>query len=405
VHKVCTEHLRPGMVLAKDIPGYDGSVFLAKGHALEESTLSALRAMDVGQVFIKSMGAEADQKDLLRRCDEYVFNFFVYVNPESRVFNEIYRLTLEKTLESTAPDWKLPCFKELRAENVEHMRDLFFRGNGNPRDIVDHETSLVSFPDIYFRIKEMLEDGSSSAEDIAEVVSNDIGLSAKLLRLVNSPFYGFSVKIDSISRAISLVGVKELSTLALSISAINFFRDIPPELIDMRTFWKHSISCAIYSKLIASETGLPAEKFFSAGLLHDAGRLIIFKNLPYAATQALLEARTSMIPLVEAEETILGFNHTQVGKSLFQAWQMPEQLTDIIAHHHSPDGGEDPRGAAVVQLADNLANASAIPEGGKFVLPGMEDKDWEKTGLSLDKLKKLIAVHDESVESVLNAFM
>ena len=121
MHKVCTEHLRPGMVLAKDIPGYDGSVFLAKGHALEESTLSALRAMDVGQVFIKSMGAEADQKDLLRRCDEYVFNFFVYVNPESRVFNEIYRLTLEKTLESTAPDWKLPCFKELRAENVEHL--------------------------------------------------------------------------------------------------------------------------------------------------------------------------------------------------------------------------------------------------------------------------------------------
>ncbi|MFP4658518.1 MAG: HDOD domain-containing protein, partial [Desulfonatronovibrionaceae bacterium] len=398
-------HLRPGMVLARDIPGYDGSVFLPADRGLNANDISTLREMDIGHVHIKSRGEEKDRKDLLRRCEDYVFEFFVYVNPESRLFNEIYRLTLEKTFCSASLDWDLPCSKELRAKSVEHMRDLFFRGQGRPRDIVDHETSLVSFPDIYFRIKDILEDDSSSAEDIAEVVSNDIGLSAKLLQLVNSPFYGFSVKIDSITRAISLIGVRELTTLALSISAINFFRDIPPELIDMRSFWKHSLSCAIYSKLIASETGLPPEKFFSAGLLHDAGRLIIFKNMPYAATQALLEARTNMIPLVEAEETILGFDHTEVGRDLFAAWQMPEQLTDSVGHHHRPDKAAVPRDAAVIQLADNLANASAVAEGGKFVLPGMEEKNWENINLPLDRLAELVRIHDQNIESVLIAFM
>ncbi|MFO7816967.1 MAG: HDOD domain-containing protein [Thermodesulfobacteriota bacterium] len=405
MHKVCTEHLQPEMILAKDIPGFDGSVLLPKGHALAEKDIDLIQELDTGYVFINSMGPNQDKEDLLRRCDEYVFNFFLYVNPESELFNELYRISLQNTFSVTHADWNLPCSKELRAKNVEHMRDLFFKGQGNPEDIVDHETSLVSFPDIYFRIKEILADDTSSAEDIARVVSNDVGLSAKLLQLVNSPFYGFSTKIDSISRAISLVGAKELSTLALGISAVNFFKDIPPELIDMRTFWKHSISCAIFSKLIASEAGMSAEKFFSAGLLHDAGRLIIFKNMPYASVQALLEARTNTIPLVEAEEAILGFNHAQVGQKLFETWQMPDQLTDIIANHHTPANAADPKNAAIVQLADNMANAAAISDGGKFILPGMQDEDWEKIGLPLKKLGKLYSIHNQNIESVLSAFI
>ncbi len=405
MHKVCSEHLRSGMILARDISGFDGSTFLPRDHPLQEKDIESLREMDIGHVFIRPMGKEKDKKDLLRRCDEYVFNFFLYVNPASELFNELYRLTLEKTFSVAEPSWNLPCSEELRAQSVEHMRDIFFKGRGGPQDIVDHETSLVSFPDIYFRIKEILKDKSSSAEDIAEIVSNDIDLSAKLLRIVNSPFYGFSTKIDSISRAISLIGIDELSTLALSVSAINFFQDIPAELIDMRTFWKHSISCAIFSKLLAGETGLNTEKFFSAGLLHDAGRLIIFKNMPYASVQVLLEARTNMIPLVDAENTLMGFNHAEVGKCLFSVWDMPEELTDIIAHHHSAGKAAASKEAAVVQLADNLANAAAITEGGKFVLPGMLEDDWRKLDLPLDKLQKLVQVHDQNIDSVLNALM
>ena len=405
VHKFCTEHLQPEMILAKDIPGIDGSIFLPKGHVLGDDDILNLADLDIGNVYIASMGKEQDAKDLLRRCDAYVYKFFMYVNPESDVFNELYRLCLEKTLSLATLDWNFPCAKELRAANVEHMRDLFFKGEGEPRDIVDHETSLVSFPDIYFRIREILASKTSSASEIAKIVSKDIGLTTKLLRLVNSPFYNFTNKIDSIDRAISLVGDNEISTLALGISAVNFFKDIPPELIDMRTFWKHSLSCAIFSKLIATKMGLPAESFFTAGLLHDAGRLIIFKNMPYGSVQALLAARSEMIPLVEAEQAVLGYDHTQIGDLLFKAWQMPDFLRDIVAHHHAPEEASNQVHAAVVQLADNMANVTAIPTGGMFVLPGMLEEYWKRLGLDIRVLNDMYSVHDQSIDQILEAFL
>jgi putative nucleotidyltransferase with HDIG domain len=329
----------------------------------------------------------------------------MYVNPESAFFNELYRLCLNKVFSEASANWNLPCGKDLRATDVEFMRDLFFKGEGSPRDIVDHETSLVSFPDIYFKIKDVLESKTCSVSELAKIVSTDVGLTTKILRLVNSSFYNFSTKIDSIDRAISLVGNKELTTLALGVSAINFFKDIPPELINMRIFWRHSLSCAIYSKLIAAHIGMPAESFFTAGLLHDAGRLIIFKNMPYGSVQTLLAARSEMLPLVEAEKQVLGYDHTQVGDLLFREWQMPDSLRDIIANHHSPANADNPTNAALVQLADILANAMAIPTGSTFVLPGMLEDDWKRLGLRDRQLQTICCDHDRCLGQVLEAFL
>ncbi len=108
-----------------------------------------------------------------------------------------------------------------------------------------------------------MESPSSSAKDIAEVVSTDVALSTKLLKLVNSPLFGLTQKVDSIERAVSYVGEEELSNLALGITAIRYFKDIPPELIDMQTFWRHSLSCGIFAKLIASNyKDMSDETFF-----------------------------------------------------------------------------------------------------------------------------------------------
>ncbi len=405
MHKICTEHLQPKMVVAKDIPGADGSILFAKNHVLHDEDIMAIRDLDVGHVSIVSMGKQQDDEDLLRRCDEYTYQFFMYVNPQSPLFNAIYRLCLERVCSKATTDWNLPCAKDLRAADVESMRDLFFKGTGSPADIVEHETSLVSFPDVYFKIKEVLESAASSATDLAKIVSMDVGLSAKILRLVNSPFYHFPSKIDSIERAISLVGDKELSTLALGVSAINFFKDIPPELMDMHTFWRLSLSCAMYSKLIATAINLPGESFFTAGLLHTAGQLIIFKNMPYGSLQMLLAARSEMLPLIEAERQVLGYDHSQVGDLLFQQWQLPEFLRDIIANYHTPEKANHPRNAALIQLADNLAYAMAIPAGSPFILPGMREEDWKSLGLQESQLQTICDEHDRCLDEVVEAFL
>lgn len=237
------------------------------------------------------------------------------------------------------------------------------------------------------------------------MVSTDIGLSGKLLKLVNSPFYGLATHVDSIARAIAMVGMKELSTLALGISTINFFKDIPPELIDMKVFWKHSLSCGVFGKLLAGKMGLKSERFFTAGLLHDAGRLIIFKNMPYASVQALLFARRSMIPMVEAEKEVLGYDHTEVGRLLLASWKFPDSLVELIAHHHSSYSATDPREAAVIQLADNLANAAEISSGGMFVLPGMAEGAWERLGLKPEDLNAIFETHDRHINEIAKAFL
>jgi HD-like signal output (HDOD) protein len=407
VIKVCIEHLTAGMVLAREVKGLDNSVLFPKGTALGGGQIETLSTMGQGYVFIKPPGSPREISELLERCvREHTRKFFLYVNPDSPVFEELFRISVLRTLTASRQGWTLPCENELYARDVESMSDLFHRDMGTPKDIVDHETGLVSFPDIYFRIKEVLETPSSSADDIARVVSTDLGLSAKLLKLVNSPFYGLATSVDSVVRGVALIGVKELSLLALGISTINFFKDIPPELMDMRTFWRHSLRCALFAKLLSSRIpGTQPERFFTAGLLHDCGRLIVFKNMPYASVESMLFARRGMVPQVEAEREVLGYDHTEVSELLLRSWQFPPHLIEMIAHHHSPMTASVPRDAAVVQLADNLANAAEIAEGGMYVLPGMDDGAWELFGMDVGALKGVMEMHDNHFEEIMAAFL
>ena len=297
------------------------------------------------------------------------------------------------------------CAEEMAASSVEHLADVFFRSDLTLDKLVLHETELASFPDIYFRLKEILDNPLSSAKDIAAVVSTDVALTGKLLKLVNSPLFGLSTRIDTIERAVSLVGAKELSTLALGITAISFFKDIPPELVNMKTFWRHSLSCGIFAKLIATRTKLPAERLFIAGLLHDAGRLVLFKDQPYASTQALLFARSNFLPLVEAEQEIFGFDHAAVGGRLLEAWAFPQSLSALVAGHHAPKDAAVPAAAAVVQMADILANAAAIGSGGLFVLPPMDEAGMTASGIAPGDLKNILADHDALIAELTTALL
>lgn len=333
-------------------------------------------------------------------------NFFLYVNPDHPAVIEMFHIALELTARAVASGWRLPDRDTRRAANVEHLGDIFTKGMGTPETIVEHETELASFPDIFFRIKEVLEDDAASADRIAKVVSTDFSLSAKLLKLVNSPLYGFPQTIDSITRAVALVGGKELSTLALGISAINYFKDIPPELVDMQSFWRHSITCGIFARMFAgTQNGLSPERFFIGGLLHDVGRLILFKKLPYASTEAMLFARENSLPLVEAEQTIMDFCHTDISEPLLAAWKFPESLAVMINYHHNPMEYPNPLEPAIIHVADNLTNAVEVAQGGMYVMPGLDEQAWELLGLDPEAtLHQAVSQYAEQIDIVMSAF-
>lgn len=400
----CTiDEIRPGMILGSDLTTEDGRMLLPKGVMLEDRHIDLMRRQGITVVDAR-MECTPEQVDAAR-IEDYVRDFFLYSNPDNPAVIELFRIALDRTAAAVCGGWELPDISVRRATNVEHLDDIFLKGMGGPGKCVAHELELESFPDIYFRIRDVLESESGNADKVAQVVSTDVGLSAKLLKLVNSPFYGFPSTIDSISRAVALVGGNELSTLALGVSTISYFKDIPPELVDMRTFWRHSITCGIFARILASkQQGLQSERFFIGGLLHDVGRLIMFKTLPYACTEALLFARENSIPQVEAERTVLDFCHTDVSKLLLEEWKFPESLAEMINHHHDPMNYPNPLEPVIIHVADNMANAVEIAEGGMFVVPGVEDGTWEMLGLSPSSMRDAVEQFDDQVDQIMDAF-
>lgn len=395
--------IKPGMVAAKDVATPEGRVILRRESVVEPWHIQLFSGLNIQSIEVVADG------DTGQRADEaaaYVLDFFAYVNPDSPAMAELYTYVSELVANRLAQGWQLPSLAERRADNVEHLVDVFPMEIVEPERIVAHESEVASFPDVYLKLREEVDSPKASVQSLSALVSHDISLSAKLLKLVNSPLYGFPEAVDSIERAISLVGIRELSTLAMGITAINYFQGIPPELVDMRTFWRHSISCGILAKILAQHLGeKQVERFFIAGLLHDVGRLVLFKKMPYASTEALIYARNNFVPIVEAERTVFEFTHTDVSSHLLAQWKFPQHLSELINFHHDPLAAPTPRLATIIHVADVLANAVQIAGGGMYLLPPFYDEAWELLGLPEHGIRRAMAEFEIEGEQTIQAIV
>ena len=398
------EEVQPGMVLAADLM-QGQRMLLPKGSVLTNKNISIFKNQNIESVDIVPEESEEPDEQNIDAAFIYARDYFMFVNHNDPVIMQMFDIAVYKTAVRLKEGWRLPTKQEQQVTALDDMRDMFFRAEGTFEDIVDAELKVASFPDIFFKVKEAVDDSSSSAGHIAEVVGLDVGLSTQLLKLVNSPLYGFPSKIDNLVRAVALIGGQELCTLALCLSTIGYFKDIPPELIDMRTFWMHSLTCGVFAKVLAEKVdGVNPEMMFTAGLLHDVGRLIMFKKMPYSAVQVMLFARENFLPLVEAEEVILDFNHTQVTRCMLEKWNFPPELTEIISSHHAPEKSEMYKAAGILQAADNLALAVGIAEGGMYVLPGVDDEVWEKLAIDVESLKTIVDAYDFQIKELFDNF-
>ncbi len=237
---------------------------------------------------------------------------------------------------------------------------------------------------VYERLERVMNHPLSSSSDIGKVISEDPDLTSRLLRLVNSPIYGFPSRIATVSQAISIVGMNQLHDLAVGASFIRLFASVPQNLVDMTSFWQHSVACAVAARILAThrrETNV--ERFFVAGLLHDIGRPIIYQKLPQQSLQALERARATGELLHKVETQVFGFHHGQVGSALLDRWKLPMLLQEAVAWHHQPRyAARYPTEAAVVHVADHLANAFQFGTSGERLVPPLLPEGWEGAGLS-----------------------
>ena len=205
-------------------------------------------------------------------------------------------------------------------------------------ELVEGVEQLCSLPDVVIRANELINSPSAGAADIGEVISKDPALSAQLLRLVNSAFYAFPEPINSLKRAISVVGTRELRSLILSASAADVFNKIAPDTIDMDDFWQRSVYVGLIAGKLSKHLGIGRGEIpFLLGLLHDVGKIVLFNRLPEVMGRILEEAKQSGRPLCQVENEHLGFCAADVGASLLETWSLDGSINVPIRYQHSPE--------------------------------------------------------------------
>ena len=275
------------------------------------------------------------------------------------------------------------------------------------KDLINDTVELASLPSVVMRAMELLNNPNTSASDIGEVITEDPALTIRLLKIVNSSFYGFPSRIDTISRAITIVGTLELTDLILGSSAISVFNRIPNQLINMEKFWAHSLYSGIVARTLARYLRAPnTERCFVMGLLHDIGSLVLYRQQPEGSRQALQLAADQSIPLSMAEREVFGFDHGEVGAELMHAWNLPDSFIEMARYHHQPSAAERYRlETASIHLADVIAGMAHSTGSGTDQIPALEPGAWELTGLSIDSVEPVIAEADAQFEDARAAML
>jgi len=249
--------------------------------------------------------------------------------------------------------------------------------------VAGHAKTLVSLPTIFFQIQRAINHPSSSSTDIAKALCTDQGLSARLLRIANSAFYGFPQRVESVDQAIRVIGTRQLHDLVLATVVLTQFRGVDAKLVTMKSFWQHSFACGIAARSLATlRRESNVEHFFVAGLLHDIGSLVLYQEFPQRAAVALEMHRRDKAALDEVERSVIGCDHGQVGAALMTLWKLPESYREVAANHHNPAGCRSPSmGTAVVHIADLLVGALALGGNGEAGLPRFCGEAWNAVAL------------------------
>jgi HD-like signal output (HDOD) protein len=250
---------------------------------------------------------------------------------------------------------------------------------------ITRDVKLISLPEAYLRLKQVIDDPDFTVQQVAEAISHDPALTTRVLRLVNSPYFGLVKPIDTIPRAVSLLGTQQIHDLALATSVAHSFSGIDPKLHDLNSFWDGSVYCALVAKQLATLCRLEQpERLFVAGLLSDLGHLILYQSIPQESLHAEQLAREQSRPLAEVEREVLGLDYARVGATLMRQWQLPDTLIEATEYHPEPQRAQrDPLATAVIHIADLMrrARSNGLELGEQAVQPSAES--LERLGVTL----------------------
>jgi putative nucleotidyltransferase with HDIG domain len=266
-----------------------------------------------------------------------------------------------------------------------------------------HIERMPSLSPTVAKILQVANDPTSSANDLNKVISLDPVLAAKVLKLVNSAYFGFSEKVTSTVRAIVMLGLNTIKNLALSTAALEAMSDTGKGGLNMDEFWRHLLAVGVCAKLIARKIGVHKnflEDYFLCGMMHDIGKVILNRINPEGYGKIIAAGKQTGKPLFLYESAVFGINHAEIGKILAEKWGLQKSLLDAMAYHHSPAGVPEDSIKLVysIFISNNYSKQLHMGFGGNSYIEPIGENVWEKLGLTEAALADLEGYLIEGVE-------
>jgi HD-like signal output (HDOD) protein len=228
-------------------------------------------------------------------------------------------------------------------------------GMATAKSLVENVLQLISLPEIYLRLQQVIDDPDHTRDQVAEILSYDPSLSARILRIANSSYYGFPREIESVASAVGIIGEIDLRNLVLATSVAGSMNALSYRGVNIDDFWLHSLRCGITARLIAKAIGgFSPETLFLAGILHDLGILVIYQHDATLAAAISRQIDQQHQLRDQAERELLGFDHAEVGALLLEAWGLSAELAELVRCHHQYQLAQDNKGASLMLALANL---------------------------------------------------
>lgn len=269
---------------------------------------------------------------------------------------------------------------------------------GDLRRRIERLREVPTLPRLVERVVAALDDGEIDLARVGELIEIDQALTSQILRLANSAFYGAQGRTTHVAPALLLLGTTVTRSVVLTSSVFG------PHKVGLRGFWEHSIGCAVAAGALAKVTGrIPAEEASAAGLLHDLGKVIVYRELPDDFVAIIERCRAERRSFRAVEHDLLGVDHAEVASWLTARWHFPPELAEPIAFHHAPRRAQRaPDHAAIVHLADVLVRAVGFGDGGDPLVPAIDPGAWSRLEMTPERLDAVLDQFDLDLDQALN---
>lgn len=264
--------------------------------------------------------------------------------------------------------------------------------------LLEQSQELPPLPEIYLKVSELLESENSNVQQVGEAVQTDPSLTARVLKMINSAYYGLSSEVSSISQAISLLGRQQIKQILMGSVLAGVFNDINVDSFPLNDFWQHSIKTAIIARHLAMQNVhvIDHEAFFTAGLLHDVGRLVIAQVAADELAEIDLLVKSDDVDIVELEAEILGVSHIEVGAALMRKWGMPSLLTQCLVKHHDVEHvGPFAVDTSIVYLANQLSHFELANDEEEMLAILETIPNWQKTDCTAEQIEIACKLADD----------